>query len=117
MATLTIEIPDDLMEQIAPIQDQLPELLRRCLQPPALSAQAYRYILDFLASQPTAEAIATFRPTSEMQNRLRYLVNREQEGILTPEEAQELNDYEHIEHLIVLLKAGNLSYLAPAAGA
>ncbi|MEO0648889.1 MAG: hypothetical protein AAFZ17_22490 [Cyanobacteria bacterium J06650_10] len=51
MATLTIEIPDDSMEQISPIQDQLPELIRRGLQPLALPAQVYRYVLDFLATR------------------------------------------------------------------
>lgn len=113
MATLTIEIPDELMEQIIPLQDQLPDLLRRCLQPDVLSAQVYRYILNFLASQPNPEQIAAFRPTPEMQNRLRYLVNLSQDKTLTPEEAQELLEYERIEHLMILLKAGNLPYLAP----
>ena len=115
MATLTIEIPDDLMERIAPIRDQLPDLLRRCLQPSILSAQVYRYILDFLASQPSPEQVAAFRPTPAMQDRLRDLLLRSAEGILTPEEAQELDEYEQIEHLIILLKAGNLPYLAPEA--
>ncbi len=110
MATISIEIPDDLMEQLAPVRDRLPELLRYCLQPTVLSAQVYRYILDFLASQPTPEQIAAFRPTPEMQNRLKYLLNRNSEGKITPAELQELNEYEQIEHLIVLLKAGNLNY-------
>ena len=111
MATLTIEIPDELMERLEPIRDQLPELLRRCLQPSVLSTRVYHYILDFLASQPTPEQVAAFRPTAEMQERLRFLLRRSSEGILTPEESQELDEYERIEHLIILLKAGNLPYL------
>lgn len=31
MATLTIEVPDELMERLAPIRDRLPELLQQCL--------------------------------------------------------------------------------------
>ncbi|NJL00132.1 MAG: hypothetical protein HC910_06010 [Spirulinaceae cyanobacterium SM2_1_0] len=69
MASLTIEIPDDLMERLDPIRDQLPELLRRCLQPDLLSAPVYRYILSFLTSQPTPDQIAAFRPTPAMQSR------------------------------------------------
>jgi len=115
MALLTIEIPDDLMERLDPIRDQLPELLRRCLQPDLLSAQVYRYILNFLASQPSPDEVAAFRPTPEMQARLRYLLSHSDSGTLTPEEAQELDEYERIEHLIVLLKAGNLPYLAHGA--
>ncbi len=115
MATITIEIPDELMERLAPIQNQLPDLLRRCLQPSALSAQAYRYILDFLVSQPTPEQIASFRPTPEMQDRLGYLMSRSVEETITPEESQELDEYEQIEHLIILLKTGNLPYLEAAS--
>jgi len=114
MATLTIEIPDDLMVQLAPMYTSLPELLRRCLQPPTLSAHAYRYVLDFLASQPTPEQIADFRPTPDMQERLKYLLLRNSEGILTPEESQELDEYGQIEHLIILLKSGSLPYLNPS---
>ena len=79
VATLTIEIPDDLMAQLSPVKEQLPDLLRRCLHPLALPAQVYRYVLDFLTSQPTPEQIAAFRPTDEMQARLRDLIERERE--------------------------------------
>lgn len=111
MASLTIEIPDDLMERLAPIRDQLPELLWRCLQPSVISAQVYHYILDFLTNQPTPEQVATFRPTPEMQTRLKYLLTRSHDGTIEPDEIRELDEYERIEHLIVLLKAGNLPYL------
>ncbi|MEL7069634.1 MAG: hypothetical protein AAGN15_13395 [Cyanobacteria bacterium J06581_3] len=109
MATLTIEIPDDLMEQISPFQDQLPELIRRGLQPLALPAQVYRYVLDFLTSQPTPEQISNFRPTAEMQERLKYLLTKEEQSSLGPNERQELDEYERIEHLIIMLKTGRLS--------
>lgn len=109
MATLTIEIPDDLMEQLSPVKAQLPELLRRCLHPLALPAQVYRYVLDFLISQPTPEQIAAFRPTAEMQARLKALIEKEQNEGLSQEEQMELSEYEQIEHLIVMFKAGTLT--------
>ena len=108
MATLTIEVPDDLMERLSPLQDQLPELLQRCLDPVALPAQVYRYVLDFLASQPTADQLGSFRPTAEMQQRLRALVEKEQGAGLSEVERQELAEYERLEHLIVMLKADAL---------
>jgi hypothetical protein len=114
MATLTIEIPDELMEQLAPVRDQLHELLHRCLAPSTLPAQVYRYILDFLASQPSPAQIAAFRPTQAMQNRLKHLLDRSKNDLLTTEETQELEEYEQIEHLIILLKSGNLPYLHSA---
>ena len=109
MAVLTIEIPDELMEQLSPLRDQLPELLRRCLHPLALPAQVYRYVLDFLTSEPTPEQIASFRPTDEMQARLKGLVEKECDGALSTQEYQELSEYERIEHLIVMFKASALS--------
>ena len=111
MARLTIEIPDDLMEQLTPIQEQLPDLLRRCLHPLTLPAQVYRYVLDFLASQPTPKQIANFRPTADMQMRMQYLLLQNQADQLSPREQQELDEYERIEHLIIMVKAGNLPHL------
>lgn len=117
MASITIQIPDELFEQLAPFEAQLPELLRRCVQESPLPAQVYRYILNFLTSQPTPEQVAAFRPTLEMQDRLRSLLARNHEGSLTPAERQELDEYERIEHLMVMLKLGNLPYLTPAEAA
>jgi len=109
MATLTIEIPDELMEKLSPVKEQLPTLLLRCLHPLALPAQVYRYVLDFITSQPTPEQIAAFRPTDEMQARLRYLVEKDHNNSLSQDEQLELCEYEQIEHLIVMFKAGTLT--------
>lgn len=78
-----------------------------------MNTQVDRYILNFLSSHPSPEQIENFRPTPEMQQRLRYLLNRNSEGTIIPEESQELDEYEQIEHLIILLKAGNLSTSPP----
>ncbi|MCA1992910.1 MAG: hypothetical protein LDL41_12875 [Coleofasciculus sp. S288] len=108
---ITIEVPEELSEQLAQIGDRLPELLRLSLQQPPLPAHIYRYILNFLASKPTPQQIAAFRPTSEMQERLRTLLARSRAGELTATEQKELDEYERIEHLVIMLKAGNLPYL------
>ncbi len=111
MAQITIELPDELSEQLVQLGDRLPELLALSLQQPAIPAHIYRYIIDFLASEPTPEQIINFRPTPEMQERLSTLLNRSKGGKLTLTEQKELDEYERIEHLIVMLKAGNLPYL------
>lgn len=110
MATITIEVPDELSEQLAQLGDRLPDLLRQWVQQPMLPATVYRYILDFLTSQPPPEQITAFRPTAEMQERLRSLVAKSQGEDLTPDECRELDEYEQIEHLIIMLKLGNLPY-------
>ena len=111
MTKITLEVPEDLAQQLTSLGDRLPELLCLSLQQPALSAHIYRYILDFLASNPTPEQIATFRPTPQMIERLQTLLQRSKAGELTPSEQAELDEYERLEHLIVMLKAGNFRYL------
>ncbi|KOR34970.1 hypothetical protein H6G72_13000 [Planktothricoides sp. FACHB-1370] len=112
MPQITIEIPEKLAAKITQMGDRLPELLTLSLDQPALPAHIYRYILDFLASNPTPEQIAAFSPTPEMQERLRLLLNRSHAGELTDAEQRELDEYENIEHLVIMLKAGCLPYLS-----
>lgn len=110
MAKITLEVPDELSEQLLQMGDRLPELLALSLQQPPLPARIYHYILDFLASKPTPAQILAFRPTTEMQERLKTLLTRSKTGELTPREQQELDEYERIEHLIIMLKAGSFPY-------
>ncbi len=105
MPKITLEVPEELAEQLATVGDRLPELLRLSLQQPALPAHIYRYILNFIASNPTPEQIAAFRPTPEMIERLQTLLLRSKAGSLTPTEQAELDEYERIEHLVIMLKA------------
>jgi len=65
----------------------------------------------FLASNPTPQQIRDFRPTPEMLERLRILISKSKTGDLTTHELGELDEYERIEHLIVMLKSGNLRFL------
>jgi len=111
MPKITLEVSEELSQQLEQVGDRLPELLALSLQQLAIPAEIYRYILDFLASNPTPEQIAQFQPTPQMQERLRTLVTRSKAGELTPIELKELDEYERIEHLMVMIKAGNLTYL------
>lgn len=111
MAKITIEVSDELSEKLAQVGDRLPELLALSLQQPPLPTYIYHYILDFLASKPTPEEMVAFRTTPEMVERLQPLVGRNKSGEITPAEQQEINEYERIEHLIIMLKAGSLPYL------
>jgi len=86
MSTITIEAPDELSDLLAQAGDRLPELLALSLRQPALSAHVYRYILDFLASQPTAQQIVAFGPTPEMAERSSTLLARQAAGNITPAE-------------------------------
>jgi hypothetical protein len=104
MALITLEIPDDLADQLAAARDRLPELLTLSLRQPALPAATYRHMLEFLASDPSPKQIAAFRPMPEVQERLRLLLARRHEGQLTELEARELDEFAHIEHLMVMIR-------------
>jgi len=117
VASITLNIPDDLSEQLTQLGDRLPDVLRQCVQPTALPAHVYRHILDFLTSQPTPDQIAAFRPLPEMQERLHTLLTKSQSNSLTPAETQELDEYEQIEHLVIMLKLGNLPFLTSPTAA
>jgi hypothetical protein len=45
MRMITLQVPDELTDQLAAVQDRLPELLALSLRQPALPAQLYRAIL------------------------------------------------------------------------
>jgi hypothetical protein len=109
---ITLEVPEELSQQLAILGDErLIELLTLSLQQPPLAAHTYRYILDFVAANPTPEEIANFRPTPEMQTRLRILLERSKAGDINERERIELNEYERIEHLVIMLKSGNLKHI------
>ena len=112
MARITLEIPDELWEKLEPMSDRLPELLAMSLERPPLPARIYQYILDFIVSKPTPEEIIAFRPTAEMEERLRVLLERSKGGKITVAESKELDEYERIQHLMIMLKAGVFSQLA-----
>jgi hypothetical protein len=111
MIKITLEVPEELSEKLEKLGDRLPEFLVQSLDQGALPSYVYRYVLNFLASNPSHQQISDFRPTVEMQERLRKLILGSKTGSLTASEFGELDEYEHIEHLIVMLKSGSLKFL------
>ncbi|MDM9383489.1 hypothetical protein QUB80_22640 [Chlorogloeopsis sp. ULAP01] len=119
MAKLTIQIPDELAQRLEPLQNRLPELLWRLLdtepgqttQQPLVSAETinipeiYQEVLDFLLKRPTPEEIIAFKVSEQAQRRLQALLEKNRSGSLTSMEIAELDVYEQLEHLMILLKA------------
>jgi hypothetical protein len=71
----------------------------------------YDDLLDLLADSAEAERVLAFRLSAVKQARLDALLDKNREGILTAEEAAELDAYERFEHLVRLLKARVLQKL------
>jgi hypothetical protein len=106
MAQITIEIPDALAQRLVSIQDRLPEVIARWLdEPPPPSNEVYRYVLAFLAKNPSPQDILDFRLTPVMQERASDLLEKNRLGELTAVESSELDEYVHINDLVSLLKA------------
>lgn len=120
MAQITIDIPDDLAQQLAPYQSQFSDLFTRLIattllsqQPPEQavpmpnllnSSSLYQEILDLLISQPTSEQIIGFKVSEASQSRLQTLLQKNRETALTPAETAELDLYEQLDTLMALLK-------------
>ena len=62
-------------------------------------------VTDFLGSRPTPEEIINFKPSNFLNERLHALLDKNQEGEITPDERAELDHFLQIDHLFTILKA------------
>jgi hypothetical protein len=112
MAQITIEVPDALAKRLVSVQDRLPEVIARWLDSsPPLSNEVYRYVLAFLAKNPSLQEILDFRLTPAMQERSSDLLEKNRSEALTSMESAELDEYVYINDLVSLLKARALRHL------
>ncbi|MDZ8187816.1 MAG: hypothetical protein RMX96_23570 [Nostoc sp. ChiSLP02] len=119
MAELTIQIPDELAQRLEPLQNRLPELLLQLLEnekiqtisQPTVKTEVidipavYQEVLDFLIKRPTPEEILAFKVSAPAQRQLQELLEKNRSTTLTAMELAELDVYEQLEHLMLLLKA------------
>ena len=66
---------------------------------------AYHEIIDLFARGSSSREVAQFHPSSEVQERARYLLERNKSGDLSASEAEELERFGQLEHLMQLVKA------------
>ena len=64
-----------------------------------------REIAELFASNPTPEDLLTFHPSEAVQERARELLDKLRANQLTPEEQWELDQFQHAESLMQLVKA------------
>jgi len=103
---VTIDLPDSLAQQVGAEGDRLAQLLARALRPkpPEMSALR-REVFVFFARGPQPAEIISFRPSEGATARMRELLQRNQEGNLTPTEEAEMDEIEEINTMVSLIKA------------
>jgi hypothetical protein len=62
-------------------------------------------VVEFLTREISADALVAFHPSEATRRRVWELVQKEKEDGLTPDEKCELDEYEQLEHLLILAKA------------
>jgi hypothetical protein len=119
MAQITINIPDDLAQRLAPFQSQFSDLFTRLIATTLLeqptpdptpvnnsidTSGTYQEILDFLIDRPTSVQIINFKVSAASQSRLQTLLQKNREIALTTAETAEIDLYQQLDTLIGLLK-------------
>jgi hypothetical protein len=128
MTQITIDIPDELAQRLAPFQSQFSDLFTSLIATRLLgqstidsstststltsTSGTYQEILDFLIvggaspreNRPTSEQIISFKVSEASQSRLQTLLQKNREAALTAAETAEINLYEQLDTLIGFLK-------------
>lgn len=113
MATITLEVPDSLAEQLAEMGDRLPEVLTNLLEserlglPPDVfvANSAWGGIIEFLSARPDDRSILEYKLSNTVQDRIEELLYSGSAGIQTAEERVELEGYIQAIQFFDLLKA------------
>lgn len=115
MATITLEVPDELAKKLEDVGDGLPGLLTYALDLAGLPRRDVAYesgqkppwneVFAFLGGEPTVDEILEFKISEEAQDRLEELLDLNREGALSQQENNELDAFTEIDHMFIMLKA------------
>jgi hypothetical protein len=67
-------------------------------------APAYDEVYEFLLSAPTPQQVIEFRPSRQLQERIRELLEANDEGLLASDQRAELDEFLQVEHFVRMLK-------------
>lgn len=109
MSSITLEVSDELAARLRPLQDRLPRVLELGLRELNAAGQpgfdGAAEVLEFLAGLPSPDDILALRPSAHLQERVSELLAKNRAEGLTPEEEQDWQRYEYLEHLVRMAKA------------
>jgi arsenate reductase-like glutaredoxin family protein len=120
MTQITIDIPDELAQRLAPFQSQFSDLFTSLVATRLLgqstidsstptstltsTSGTYQEVLDFLIDRPTSAQIINFKVSEASQSRLQILLQKNREAALTAAETAEIDLYQQLDTLIGFLK-------------
>jgi hypothetical protein len=106
---ITFDLPDEVVTQLQPFEDNLPQILELGLRElHAITQEGFSgmaEVLEFLANLPTAEAIIALRPSESLQTQISTLLEKNRTVGLTPAEEQQWQGYQYLEHIVRMAKA------------
>jgi hypothetical protein len=105
MVEMKMRVPDNLAPRLRRMNRWLPTVLELSLagfKTPAV--QTVAELFAFLSKGPSPKRVTEYKVSAHSQKRLRRLLALNQSGLLSAEEQAELEEFETLEHLIVLLK-------------
>lgn len=116
MATITLEIPEELAVRLDPLRARLPEILSQLLDSAStekkfmlggttMTHPVFLELIDFLSARPTAKQVLIHKVSSAVQERLEELLDKNREEGLTAAEEEEMDAYRLVNHVMILLKA------------
>lgn len=76
------------------------------------TTRAYEEVIDFIAAGTTPSNLASFQPSREARERVRFLIEREKSANLSSQEKSELDHYIQLEHIMRLARVRARQYLA-----
>jgi hypothetical protein len=106
MVQMTMDVPEELAEQLRPLGSWLPTVLQLGLAGfQTLAAATATEVIQFLSQEPTPQDVLDYHVSERAQTRLQRLLALNAAGLLGEEEQLELDELQRIEHLVILLKA------------
>jgi hypothetical protein len=118
---ITVDISDEMMKQLEPLRDELPQILALGLQQmqanPTEGFSGLKDILEFLAQLPSPQEILALKLSDKLQAEVEGLLEKNREEGLTAGEQRLWQQYEFVEHLVRMAKARALVKIKEAASA
>jgi hypothetical protein len=103
---MTLQVPEELAERIRPLRSWLATILELSLVGYRTTATATATeVIEFLSHEPSPREVLTYHASERSQTRLQRLLALNEAGLLSEEEARELEELQKIEHILVMLKS------------